>query len=194
MVYKLYFRYGTMNSSKTANLLMVAHNYKQQGKNVLLLKPIIDNRFGNSTIKSRCGLEYEADYLIEKDDHYLKNIDRSILDNISAILVDEAQFLTKEQIDELRIITQKVPVICYGLRTDYKTNLFEGSKRLMEIADSIEEIKTICTFSFCAKKAIVNLKYSNNKIIKEGTNEIDLGSEEKYLGSCWYCWYNKNEI
>lgn len=192
MVYKLYFRYGAMSSSKTANLLMVAHNYKQQGKNILLIKPKIDNRFGNSIIKSRCGLEYEADYLLEKDDNFLRNINGSILEHVSAILVDEAQFLTKEQVDTLRFITQKVPVICYGLRTDYKTNLFEGSKRLMEIADSIEEIKTTCTF--CTKKAIINLKYSNNKIIKDGTDEIDLGAEEKYLSSCWDCWYTKDKI
>jgi len=192
MVHKLYFRYGTMNSSKTANLLMVAHNYKQQGKNILLIKPIVDNRFGNDIIKSRCGLEYKADYVLERDDNDLKIIDGECLNKIDAILVDEAQFLTKKQVEKLRELSYYVPVLCYGLRTDYKTNLFEGSKRLMELSDSIEEIKTICTF--CNKKAIINLKYSNKKIIKDGTDEIDLGAEEKYLSSCWYCWYSKNEI
>ena len=128
---KLYFRYGTMSSSKTANLLMVAHNYKQQGKRVLLIKPLIDERFGKSLIKSRCGLQSEADYLIEKDDDDLKIIDSKTLNTIEAILVDEAQFLTEKQVNSLREISYSVPVLCYGLRTDYKTKFFEGSKRLL---------------------------------------------------------------
>jgi len=189
MAYKLYFRYGAMNSSKTANLLMVAYNYRQHGKKVLIIKPEIDSRFDSKTIKSRSGLECNADYILEKDDLTLKNI---IIKDISAILVDEAQFLSKEQVNSLRELTIFVPVICYGLRTDYKTNLFEGSKRLLEIADTIEEIKTIC--NFCTKKAIVNMKYIDNKIIKDGTDEIELGTEDKYLGVCWNCWYCKTEI
>ena len=190
MTYKLYFRYGSMNSSKTANLLMVAYNYRQQGKNVLLIKPEIDSRFDSKTIRSRSGIECNADYILKRDDFTLKNID---IEDISAILVDEAQFLNKEQVNRLRELTIFAPVICYGLRTDYKTNLFEGSKRLLEIADTIEEIKTIC--NFCTKKAIINMKYiSNNKIIKDGTDEIELGSEDKYLGVCWNCWFYKTEI
>jgi thymidine kinase len=186
---KLYFRYGTMSSSKTANLLMVAHNYKSQGKKVLLVKPIIDNRFGQYLIKSRCGLESEADYLLEKDDNTFRMIDCEYLEKLDAILVDEAQFLTEKQVNKLRELSCKVPVLCYGLRTDYKTNLFEGSKRLMEIADSIEEIKTTCYF--CNKKAIVNFKHSNGKIIKNGNDDIDLGAEDKYLCACYECWFNK---
>jgi thymidine kinase len=192
MTYKLYFRYGAMNSSKTANLLMVAYNYKQQGKKVLLIKPAIDSRFDSKLIKSRSGIECNADYVLEKNDSTLINIDGFYLEEISAILVDEAQFLTKEQVDSLRELTTYVPVICYGLRTDYKTNLFEGSKRLLEVADTIEEIKTIC--NFCEKKAIINMKYNGNKIIKDGTDEIELGAEDKYLGVCWNCWFYKTEI
>jgi len=188
---KLYFRYGTMSSSKTANLLMVAHNYKLQGKSVLLIKPILDDRFGEK-IKSRCGLESEVDYLLEKDDSYLRYLDADILKKLDAILVDESQFLTKNQVDTLRNISFSIPVLCYGLRTDYKTNLFEGSKRLMEIADTIEEIKTTCYF--CNKKATVNLKFRNNLIIKDGSNDIELGTEDKYLCSCFQCWNNKITI
>jgi len=189
---KLYFRYGTMSSSKTANLLMVAHNYKTQGKKVMLIKPIIDNRFGKSLIKSRCGLESEADYLLEKDDHNLKMIDDETLNKLDAILIDEAQFLTEKQVNTLREISYAIPVICYGLRTDYKTNLFEGSKRLMEIADSIEEIKTTCYF--CNKKAIINFKHRDGKIIKSGNDDIDLGADDKYLCACYECWYNKSFV
>jgi len=188
--YKLYFRYGAMSSSKTANLLMVAHNYEQQNKKVLIIKPKIDDRFGSEVIKSRAGLERNADLII--------NFGESLLDkkinftNYNIILVDEVQFLSENNIDELRKITLVVPVICYGLRTDYKTKLFPGSKRLMEIADSIEEIKTTC--NFCTKKAIINLKHNNGKIVKDGSDKIDLGAEDKYLSSCWFCWYSKEEI
>lgn len=188
---KLYFRYGTMSSSKTANLLMVAHNYRQQGKKVLLIKPIIDERFGTK-IKSRCGLECETDYLLEKDDSTLREITGKTLEKLDAILVDECQFLTKEQVNTLRDLTEYVPVLCYGLRTDYKTNLFEGSKRLMEISDTIEEVKTTCYF--CNRKAIINLKHVNGIIIKAGSDNIELGTEDKYLCSCFECWNRKNNV
>ena len=186
MAYKLYFRYGTMNSSKTANLLMVAFNYKEKGRKVLLLKPKIDDRFGSDNISSRCAMSCKADFVIDKTDHTLRDIDINVLATVRAILVDEVQFFTRSQINALRELTQVCPVICYGLRTDYKSNLFEGSKRLMEIADSIEEIKTIC--SFCSKKAIINLKHKGNQIIKSGSDEPDIGDENKYLSSCWFCW------
>jgi thymidine kinase len=187
---KLYFRYGAMNSSKTANLLMVAHNYQSQGKKVLLIKPNIDDRFGKNIIKSRSGIEKEANYLLDKEDYNLREIDGSILEKTDAILVDEVQFLTTEQINTLRELAKFCPVICYGLRSDYKSQLFEGSKRLMEIADSIEEIKTIC--NFCNKKAIMNMKYAIvngiEKSIKNGSDNPELGAEDKYLGVCWECW------
>ncbi len=187
---KLYFRYGAMNSSKTANLLMVFHNYESQKQNVILIKPKIDNRFSEDIVASRCGLSKKATLSIDKDynilDYFKSNNELSNSANI--YLIDEAHFLSKEQIDQLRIISTFVPVIAYGLRTDYKTNLFEGSKRLMELSDSIEEIKTIC--SFCSKKAIINMKHCNGIPIKEGNDEPDIGFENKYNAVCWNC-YNK---
>lgn len=188
--HKLYFRYGAMSSSKTANLLMVAHNYEQQNKKVLIIKPKIDDRFGFNLIKSRTGLQRVADLIIDTNDSLLnKNINFT---QYNVVLVDEVQFLSEININELRTITIACPVICYGLRTDYKTKLFPASKRLMEIADSIEEVKTTC--QFCTKKAIINLKHNNGKIIKDGSDKIDLGAEDKYLSSCWHCWYIKDEL
>jgi thymidine kinase len=201
MTYKLYFRHGTMNSSKTANLLMVAHNYRSQGKNVLLLKPNIDTRFGDNVIKSRVGIEMKVDYILEdgKDfkitDHYCEDI--------FCLLVDECQWLTPEHVEQLRKLTEYFPVICYGLKSDYRTQLFSGSKRLLELADTIEEIKTICVK--CDKKATINAKFRIDKeleknglckihptfcrvVIRDGTNEPDLGAEEKYQPMCWKCW------
>lgn len=190
---KLYFRYGTMNSSKTANLLMTAHNYRSQGKKVLLVKPKLDTRFGASHISSRAlDTPYEADIILDKNDEIFDNYTNDMIENIvSCILVDECQFLSSKNIELLRKITDVVPVICYGLRTDYKSYLFEGSKRLMELADSIEEIKTICVN--CEKKAVMNAKFYMNSlgkkhIVKSGSSEPDLGAEEKYQPMCWKCW------
>ena len=154
---KLYFRYGTVGCAKTLNLLAVAHNYRQQGKKIVLMKPELDTRFGREKIKSRAGLQETADVLIQPDVSIL-SMDFA---GLSCILVDEAQFLAAKTIDELRQITVEwdIPVICYGLRRDFKTFLFDGSRRLMEFADSIEEVKVTC--HFCNRKAIVNLKHVN---------------------------------
>lgn len=186
---KLYFRYGTMNSSKTANLLMVVHNYRSQNKKIITMKPGIDDRSGISMISSRAISGIKADYII--DDNFLfSDVD---LTDVHCILVDEAQFLSEQNIDDLRIFTQKVPVICYGLRTDFTSKLFPGSKRLFEIADTIEEVKTICVT--CDRKAIINAKFQiqgNKKtIIYNGDNQIDIGAEDKYQPLCWKCWYCK---
>lgn len=180
---KLYFRHGAVGSAKTLNLLAVAHNYRQQGKEIILLKPALDNRFGEESIKSRAGLEKMADILVS-DTTDLFSLD---LEDIDCILVDEAQFLNPQKIEQLRAITRekKIPVICYGLRTDFKTCLFPGSKRLMELADSIEEIKTTC--AFCNKKAIFNLKHVNGVANLEGPT-VDLGAEEKYYPTCHTCY------
>ncbi len=185
---KLYFRYGSVSSDKTLNLLAVAHNYKSQGKGVFLLKPSLDNRFGQESISSRAGLEAKADFLAEKD----SNLDFISNNETSCILVDEAQFLSSEVIEQLRQISSKkdIPVICYGLRTDFRGHLFEGSKRLMELCDSIEEIKTTC--SFCNRKAIFNLKMIDGVPTLDGP-KIELGAEEKYLPSCSSCYYEKVE-
>ena len=183
---KLYFRYGTMNSSKTSNLIMTAYNYKSLGKDVWIVKPFIDSR--SEQINSRAIGDVEVDIILDHD-----TIINDIPVNINCILVDECQFLSESNVDNLRKLSLTVPVICYGLRTDYKTKLFPGSKRLMEIADSIEEIKTICV-ECIDRKAIVNAKFINieniKTIIYDGENTPDLGREEKYQAMCWKCWNN----
>jgi thymidine kinase len=180
---KLYFRYGTVGSAKTLNLLAVAHNYRQQSKKVMLIKPRLDTRFGKETIKSRAGLEMAADLLVEEN----TKLDFTIFKNLHCILVDEAQFLSAYLIDQLRNVTLEleIPVICYGLRTDFKSNLFEGSKRLMELADSIEEVKATCFF--CNKKSILNLKHVNGEATIDGPS-IQLGAEEAYYPACFTCY------
>ncbi len=182
---KLYFRHGAVSSAKTMNLLAVAHNYKQQGKKVLLLKPSLDDRFGKDDIRSRAGLQQEADLLIGPETNLLELSEDKR--KVHCLLVDEVQFLDSHQIDQLRLITYlwRVPVICYGLRTDFRTNLFPGSKRLMELADSIEEIKTTC--QFCNKKAVFNLKHVNGVADIEGP-AVQLGAEEKYYPCCYACY------
>ena len=186
-MHKLTFRYGTMNSSKTAQLLMVAHNYISQNKKVCLVKPMVDTRFSNDCIVSRAVQKKKVDLLLDKSCDSLKFLSGK---KYNAILVDEAQFLSKENVNALREITEEYPVVCYGLRTDYMGNFFEGSRRLMEISDSIEEIKTVCVD--CDKKATINAKfYIENQrkiIIKTGESSIDLGAEEKYQPMCWRCW------
>jgi thymidine kinase len=180
---KLYFRYGTVGSAKTLNLLAVAHNYRQQGKKIILMKPDLDSRFGKERIKSRAGLECQADVLITTE----KSIHGLDYTGISCILVDEVQFLNPRVIDELRRITLDwdIPIICYGLRTDFKSHLFEGTHRLMEVADSIEEIKATC--HFCNRKSIMNLKHVNGVATNEGPT-VDLGAEEKYYPTCYRCY------
>ena len=180
---KLYFRYGTVGSAKTLNLLAVAHNYREQGKKVLLIRPALDVRFGADNIKSRAGLEMKADILVTEDtDLFLED-----LEGVSCLLVDEAQFLSKEIIDQLRRITHEknIPVLCYGLRTDFRSNLFDGSHRLMELADSIEEIKATC--HYCNKKSIMNLKHVDGIATLEGPT-VQLGAEEAYFPCCYNCW------
>jgi len=186
---KLYFRYGTMNSSKTANLIMTAYNYKSLGKKVCIIKPCLDSR--TEHVNSRALGDLEVDILL--DEHTI--IDK-LNSEISCVLVDEAQFLSERNIDNLRELTLTTPVICYGLRTDYKSKLFVGSKRLMEIADTIEEIKTVCV-NCVEKKSIINAKYilkdNTKEIICNGDESIDLGREEKYQSMCWKCW-NEHKI
>jgi thymidine kinase len=179
-VAKLYFRYGTMDSAKSMNLLAVAHNYRKQGKKVLLMKPRLDTRFGATKISSRCGLEAEADLMVDAD---------SVLDprefaGLDCVLVDEAQFFSPSLIEDLRRITVDpgVPVICYGLRTDFRTRLFPGAQRLMELADRIEEVKVTC--QYCAKKAICNLRFVNGEPTVVGP-QIQLGADEHYAPVCW---------
>lgn len=185
---KLYFRHGTVGSAKTLNLLAVAHNYRQQGKKILLLKPDVDIRFGKDKIKSRAGLEMEADLLVV-DERSLQGIDFS---GVHCILVDEAQFLGEKVIDALREVAldYDIPVLCYGLRTDFRSNLFEGSRRLLELSDSIEEVKATC--HYCNRKSIMNLKHIDGLASAEGPS-VDLGLEEKYFPACYKCYRREIE-
>lgn len=180
---KLYFRHGTVSSAKTLNLLAVAHTYRTQGKKVLLLKPAIDTRFGLSHIRSRSGLEAAADMLIHPHS-ILKSED---FEGVSCAIVDEVQFASISIVEQLRELTINpgVPVLCYGLRTDFRGQLFPASQRLFELADMIEEIKTTC--AFCNSKAVFNLKHSNGVATLDGP-AVDLGADEKYFPACFRCY------
>lgn len=185
---KLYFRYGTVGSGKTLQLLSVAHNYEQQGKKILTAKPAIDNRFGWGFIRTRAGLSRTADICVSPD----SKLDFP-LDEVDCILVDEVQFLAPSQIYKFRKITieNNIPVICYGLRADFRTHLFPGSETLLEVADSIEEIKTTCWY--CQKKAIFNMKLIDGVPTTAGP-VIELGAEEKYLPVCAACYYRRTNV
>lgn len=185
---KLYFRYGAMGSSKSANILMVRYNYEERGQYAVLLKPRTDNRDGEHEIKSRIGLEAPAEYV----DEFLKEIletwsadseeYRYHGKKVDAVLIDEAQFLSQEEVDTLSDIVDfyEIPVLCYGLRADFQTHLFPGSRRLMEIADIIEEVPTVC---WCGRRAQCNTRYADGKIVREGA-QIFLGSNESYVALC----------
>ena len=186
---KLYFRYGAMNSGKTALLLQAAHNYEERGMEVLIIKPTIDSK-GDDHLVSRIGLTRKVDKLLApKDDiyKYVKKLKRKI----KCILVDEAQFLEKEQVDELMHIVVKlnIPVICYGLRSDFKTNGFPGSTRLLELAHTIEEMKTICS---CGRKAMFNARKVNEKYVFDG-EQVAIDGEDKvtYESLCPNCYYEE---
>lgn len=185
---KLYFRYGSVGSAKTLNLLAVAHNYKQQGKRALVLKPKIDTRFGIHNVKSRAGLEQDADVLVDQSIDLLK-LD---LTHVNCILVDEAQFLEAKHIEALRHIAtfQDIPVICYGLRSDFRTKLFLGSQRLFELADSVEEVKNTCRY--CNRKALFNMKLVDGVATLDGPT-IQLGAEELYLPVCSRHYFEKTQ-
>ena len=180
-----------MGSSKTAEALMCRFNYVQKGFNVLLLKPSLDNRFEDNTpqIISRIGIKADC---IKFDKHQdlieLFNIENS-KQKIDVIIVDECQFCSSQQIEQLRTIAYKINVLCYGLLTNFKTELFEGSKRLVEIADSLHEVKSICS---CGQKASVNARLVNGKITTSG-EEILIGAEECYQSMCYLCFSNAIE-
>ena len=186
---KLYFRHGTMSSAKTLNLLAVAHNYRTQGKRVLLLKPRLDHRFSTKAIVSRAGLTAEADMLLDAD----TVLDLARFDALDCVLVDEAQFLSVSIIEQLRKLTlsHNVPVICYGLRTDFQTHLFPGSQRLLELADSIEEVKVTC--QFCNKKALFNMRLLDGKPTNVGP-QVQLGGDESYMPACPGCFYRRVQL
>ncbi len=181
---KLYFKYGAMGSSKTANALITKFNYEERGMKVWLIKPSTDDRDGKTHIRSRIGLEADA-YVISPEDDICELLKEQ--EGIDVIISDECQFFTAEHIDQLREIVnfQDIPVLCFGLRTDFLTHLFPGSARLFEVADSITEIKTICS---CGSKAIVNARIdADGKIITHG-EQVFLGGNESYVALCHKCW------
>ena len=183
---KLYFKYGAMGSSKTANALITKFNYEERGMKVWLIKPSIDVRDGASVVRSRIGLSAEAQIITPDIDIFQAY---KALEGFNVVIADECQFFTPAQIDQLRKIVDKlnIPVLCYGLRTDFLTHLFEGSRRLFEVADSITEIKTICS---CGKKAIVNARIDGDgKVVTEG-GQILIGGNDSYVAMCHSCWKN----
>jgi thymidine kinase len=184
---KLYFKYGAMGSSKSAQALITQFNYEELGMTVWLIKPSTDTRDGADVIKSRIGLERKATVItpeLDIKEEYSKHIRTDV------IIADESQFFTPEQIDQLRDIVdeQDVPVLCFGLRTDFLTHFFPGAERLMELADSITEIKTVCS---CGRKATVNARIdAEGRIVTEGS-QVMLGGNDSYMAMCHKCWKEK---
>ncbi|MBD5195672.1 MAG: thymidine kinase [Bacteroidales bacterium] len=188
---KLYFRYGTMGSAKTALLLTTAYNFEERGMAYRCFKPVVDTRDNKNVIRSRIGIERECSWIYPETNiyEYVKSMNENG-DLPQWILVDEAQFLSADQVDQLALVVDEfgINVVCYGLRTDFRTNLFEGSRRLLEIADTIDEIKSTCS---CGRKTIVNARVnSKGEIITEG-EVVEIGGNEKYIAVCRNCWRNK---
>lgn len=189
---KLYFRYGTMGSAKTAVLLTQAYNFEERHMDYLCMKPVVDTREQSNIIRSRIGIERECKWIFSNTNLYelARDLYKKEGRIIDWYLIDEAQFLTVAQVDQLSRIVDDFGsnVICYGLRTDFKTNLFEGSRRLFEIADTIDEIKSTCN---CGHKTIVNARIdSAGNIVEEGA-QVEIGGNERYVAVCRKCWRNK---
>ncbi len=197
---KLYFKFGAMASSKTANALMTRFNYEEKGNHVWLIKPDLDNRDDYldengvrvTIVKSRIGLSAVADVVKPEENIIDRFLSLGGKDKIDVIICDECQFLTEMQVDQMKYIAEflDTPVLCFGLRSDFLTKLFPGSKRLFELADSITEIKSVCR---CGKKAIVNARLNESgKIVTVG-DQIEIGGNDKYEGMCWGCWKSRIE-
>ena len=194
---KLYFKFGAMASSKTANALMTRFNYEEKGNHVWLIKPDLDNRDDYTdengvrvtVVKSRIGLSAVADVVGRDEDIHARFMALNERQHIDVIICDECQFLTAAQVDQMKYLAEycDTPVLCFGLRSDFLTQLFEGSKRLFEIADSITEIKSVCR---CGKKAIVNARIADGRVVTVG-DQIEIGGNDKYEGMCWGCWQNR---
>lgn len=188
---KFHFRYGAMNAGKSTILLQTAYNYEEKGKKVVLIKPSVDTK-GDEKIVSRIGLERKVDYLIGDNDRIISKLGDN-LSSLSCILVDEAQFLKRKQVDELFYISKimNIPVIAFGLRTDFKSNGFEGSIRLLELADALEEMPTICQ---CGKKARFNARKVDGKFTFDGDSiVIDDKAEVEYESLCGTCYIEEQE-
>ena len=185
---KLYFKYGAMGSSKTAQALITKFNYEERGMRVWLIKPATDNRDGDNIIKSRVGLEAECLAIGKTDD--ILELYESESGCANVVIADECQFFTPEQIDMLRelVNARGVPVLCFGLRTDFLTRLFPGSRRLFEVADEITEIKTMCE---CGRKATVTARIDKTGgIVTEG-RQVILGGNDRYIAMCHKCWRDR---
>ena len=182
---KLYFKYGAMGSSKTAQALITKYNYEENDLKVWLIKPSADTRDGAEVLRSRIGLEAEVEVIAPEVDIYARFLGGKARRS-DVIIVDECQFMTEKQIDQLRAIVDdhNIPVMCFGLRTDFQTHLFPGSRRLMEIADTIQEIKTICD---CGAKATVNARVNDGYIVTEGA-QVVLGGNDSYIAMCHKCY------
>ena len=182
---KLYFKYGAMGSSKTAQALITKYNYEENDLQVWLIKPSADTRDGAKVLRSRIGLEARVEVIPPEVDIYARFLGGRMRRS-DVIIVDECQFLTEKQIDQLRTIVDEhnIPVMCFGLRTDFQTRLFPGSRRLMEVADTIQEIKTICD---CGAKATVNARISDGYIVTEGA-QVVLGGNDSYIAMCHKCY------
>ena len=183
---KLYFKYGAMGSSKTAQALITKYNYEENDMKVWLIKPSADTRDGADILRSRIGLQAAVEVMVPGRDIY-ETYAKEHDGNCHAVIVDECQFMTEAQIDQLRAIVDdyNVPVLCFGLRTDFQTKLFPGSRRLMEVADTIQEIKTICD---CSAKATVNARIdADGYIVTEGA-QVVLGGNDSYIAMCHRCW------
>lgn len=189
---KLYFRYGTMGSAKTALLLTQAYNFEERGLTYACLKPVVDTRDGASVIRSRIGIERACSYIYPDTDLY--SLARELSDRRGAMidwfLVDEAQFLSEAQVDQLSRVVDDFGsnVVCYGLRTDFKSRLFEGSRRLLEIADTIDEIKSTCT---CGRKTIINARINADGDFVEEGEQVEIGGDDRYIAVCRHCWRDK---
>ena len=182
---KLYFKYGAMGSSKTAQALITKYNYEENNMRVWLCKPSADTRDGAQILRSRIGLEAKVEVIAPEVDIYARFLGGKAR-RCDVIIVDECQFLTEKQIDQLRNIVNEhnIPVLCFGLRTDFQTRLFPGSRRLMELADCIEEIKTMCD---CGAKATVNARINDGYIVTEGA-QVVLGGNDSYIAMCHKCY------
>lgn len=189
---KLYFRYGTMGSAKTAMLLTTAYNFEERGMSYICMKPVVDTRDNRNVIRSRIGIERECSWIYADTNLYLQICEMKERHEVLPdwILVDEAQFLTPEQVDQLARVVDDFAcnVICYGLRTDFLGHLFDGSRRLFEMADSIDEVKSTCS---CGRKTIINARIdSQGRIMTEG-EQVEIGGNDRYMSVCRKCWTNK---
>ena len=189
---KLYFRYGTMGSAKTALLLTTAYNFEERHMDYMCLKPVVDTREQSNVIRSRIGIERECHWIHSNTNLYqfAKDLYKKDGRIVDWFLIDEAQFLSEAQVDQLARVVDEFGsnVICYGLRTDFQTHLFEGSRRLFEIADTIDEIKSTCN---CGHKTIVNARIdAAGNIVVEG-DQVEIGGDDRYVAVCRKCWRNK---